>query len=467
MVKNIWSIGGIDPGAKAGIVADAFVARFYGNEATSIATCITAQNDQYFYKKEDVSVDIFKDTLESQLEQRKPDIIKLSVIANKELLECLISFLERRELTGVFIVLDPVIKSTSGGLLKDKELVKLLKEKLLSYVDFICPNLEEALELTGCSNEKDAAKALMSYGVKKVLIKGGMQGTMVWDYYFDEIKHHYLWQAKVEKNYRGTGCHLASILCCLMLKEESFYDALILAKAQLFASIKRSKGSILDLGIKLTAEDMCRISLEKNFLEYPESPDIDQNKLKIYPVFPDFKTIDENSSSIETVQLRIKNRDPLKEIEKATKLCTEKNIQLFINDYWKEAMETKSYGLHIGQEDLEAADMEAIKKSNIRLGISSHDLFEACTASYYKPSYMAFGPIFGTTCKSMTFGPRGFSMLAKIRRLFPRPLVAIGGLKKQHLDELKKAGANSVAMISAITEHPNPQAELKAWKDAF
>ena len=121
----------------------------------------------------------------------------------------------------------------------------------------------------------------------------------------------------------------------------------------------------------------------------------------------------------------------------------------------------------LGQEDLASADILAIKQAGLRLGISTHSWFEAAIAHRYKPSYIALGPVFPTTCKSMRFGPQGFAKLKQWKDAWPYPVIAIGGLKVEHAKDLNHSGVDGVAVISDITKAEDPKHQVEAWLKAL
>jgi thiamine-phosphate pyrophosphorylase len=104
--------------------------------------------------------------------------------------------------------------------------------------------------------------------------------------------------------------------------------------------------------------------------------------------------------------------------------------KLVVNDYWRAAIIAGAKHLHLGQEDLAEADLKAIRDSGLTLGLSTHDNAELETALRARPDYLAFGPIFSTTLKSMRFAPQGISRITEWkRRIGSIPLVAIGGYR--------------------------------------
>jgi thiamine-phosphate diphosphorylase len=173
---------------------------------------------------------------------------------------------------------------------------------------------------------------------------------------------------------------------------------------------------------------------------------------------------------VKTMQLRIKDvtGDPLeREIAEATTIARSCGMQLFINDYWEMAIKHGAFGVHLGQEDLATADVHTLRSRGLRLGISTHSYFEAAVAHGMHPSYVALGPIFPTTCKSMRFGPQGFARVNEWRTMLPYPLVAIGGLSPEHAPVLREGGADGWAVISDWLQHPKPLLRAKEWLDCM
>ncbi len=162
---------------------------------------------------------------------------------------------------------------------------------------------------------------------------------------------------------------------------------------------------------------------------------------------------------ITTIQLRSKDQtgDELEnEIEQSIALANKFQARLFINDYWQLAIKHRAYGVHLGQEDVADADLQAIHQAGLRLGISSHSDEEVARACAAKPSYIAFGPVYPTTSKIMAFGPQGIAQLKHRVETLDYPVVAIGGINHQRLPDVLATGVNGIALISAITQASDP-----------
>jgi hydroxymethylpyrimidine kinase / phosphomethylpyrimidine kinase / thiamine-phosphate diphosphorylase len=160
---------------------------------------------------------------------------------------------------------------------------------------------------------------------------------------------------------------------------------------------------------------------------------------------------------ITTIQLRIKNPSQIEnEIQEAVTLARKFSARLFINDFWEPAIEYQAYGVHLGQEDLDTADLEKIYRAGLRLGISTHCKAEVERALILKPSYIACGPIYPTTSKVMPFEPQGIEKLKHWKNLLPYPIVAIGGINLARMPEVAATGVDGIAVISAITGAKDP-----------
>ena len=168
-----------------------------------------------------------------------------------------------------------------------------------------------------------------------------------------------------------------------------------------------------------------------------------------------------------TIQLRAKDlneSEALQTVTDALEMIRGTSAKLVVNDYWRAAIVAGAKHLHLGQEDLAEADLNAIRDAGLTLGISTHDDAELETALRAKPDYIALGPIFPTTLKSMRFAPQGIPKITEWKkRIGGIPLVAIGGIKLEQAAEIFAAGADSIAVVSDITQSAEPDARVRAW----
>jgi thiamine-phosphate pyrophosphorylase len=172
---------------------------------------------------------------------------------------------------------------------------------------------------------------------------------------------------------------------------------------------------------------------------------------------------------VGTVQLRAKSlndADALAIVREALAVTRGTSTKLVVNDYWRAAIEANAEHLHLGQEDLADADLKAIRQAKLTLGVSTHDDEELAAALDAKPDYVALGPIFFTTLKSMRFAPQGIPKITEWkRRVGNIPLVAIGGIKLEHAADIFAAGADSIAVVSDVTQNADPDGRVRAWLD--
>jgi thiamine-phosphate pyrophosphorylase len=170
---------------------------------------------------------------------------------------------------------------------------------------------------------------------------------------------------------------------------------------------------------------------------------------------------------VGTVQLRAKDLDDgaaLQIVSDALAVTKGTNTKLVVNDYWRAAVVAGAKHLHLGQEDLAEADLAAIRDAGLTLGISTHDDSELETALRAKPDYIALGPIFPTTLKSMRFAPQGIAKITEWKnRIGNIPLVAIGGIKLEQSAAIFAAGADSIAVVSDVTQNADPDSRVHDW----
>ena len=184
-----------------------------------------------------------------------------------------------------------------------------------------------------------------------------------------------------------------------------------------------------------------------------------------YPVVPTAAWVERLLGwGVRTVQLRIKAADHTPaEISTEVIAAIEAGkavpgAQVFINDHWQLALAADAFGVHLGQEDLDTADIEALRNAGIRLGLSTHTPAELARAQAVQPSYLAIGPIYPTTLKVMPYEPVGLERLAQwVKLAAPFPVVAIGGISLERMSGVLACGVDGVAVVSAVTMAANPQ----------
>lgn len=170
---------------------------------------------------------------------------------------------------------------------------------------------------------------------------------------------------------------------------------------------------------------------------------------------------------IRFVQLRIKDRPQAElraDIRRARDLCAAHGCTLVVNDHWRLAIDEQCDFVHLGQEDLDEADVGAIRRAGLRLGISTHDAAELARALATTPDYVALGPVYPTILKKMPWAPQGLERLGTWkRRVGDLPLVGIGGITLERAAGVFAAGADIVSAVTDITLAPDPEARVRGW----
>lgn len=173
---------------------------------------------------------------------------------------------------------------------------------------------------------------------------------------------------------------------------------------------------------------------------------------------------------VKLVQLRVKEREETQvraQIRQARDLCAKSGAQLVVNDFWRLALEENCDFVHLGQSDLDGADLPALRAKGVRLGVSTHDEAELDRALSLTPDYVALGPIYPTLLKQMAFAPQGLERISVWRqRSGAIPLVAIGGLTPERAKLVLQAGADSACVVTDILRNSNPADRTRAWVDA-
>ncbi len=173
---------------------------------------------------------------------------------------------------------------------------------------------------------------------------------------------------------------------------------------------------------------------------------------------------------VKLVQLRLKNlpeEDIRRQIARARDFCAVHDAQLVVNDYWQAALDLNCSFVHLGQEDMDTADIKALRKAGIRIGLSTHDEDELERALSFDPAYVALGPVYPTLLKKMKWDPQGLDRVTDWKRRVGKvPLVAIGGLTPERLPGVFAAGADSAAVVTDIQTAQDPEARTRTWIEA-
>lgn len=504
---SVLLIGGADPSG-AGLQADWRVIHALGMHAYSVTTAVTAQNNTEVSELGVLPAWQVTAQLESVMQALKQAdaqplaAIKMGMLGDELVVAAVCEAIMRLREQGQSprIIIDPVIAASSGTRLLSEAGEQALREQLFPLADVITPNLNELAQLTGLpvssvSEVETAVNALLDSGATSVLLKGGHfnpESATSSDYFASDSLRFWLmgtrWPERA--NVRGTGCLFATAIACASAQGYSVADAIVLAKTLVSRGIRQAVlvagayqarlGDVNPDDWSVDYQDFPLMTPQSPEAPRPELARCDTLRLGIYPVVDSVNWVEKLiDCGITTIQLRLKTdtdnppseQELDSQIQKAVSVCKDRNIRLFINDHWQLAIKHGAYGIHLGQEDLYEADLQAIANAGCRLGVSTHSYTEVARALWVNPSYIALGPIYATTSKAMPWVPQGAAAVERWVKLLEGeyPLVAIGGINLARAQALKATGIGSVAMISAITKAPDYQAataELQAVWDS-
>lgn len=483
----VWTIAGSDSGSGAGIQADLLTCHDLGVHACTVITALTAQNSVVVNQIEYASAAIFCaqiDTLQADL---PPTVIKLGMMGSTALLCALAQFLSKHP--DIPIICDPVMVTSSGSELLPSSSLEYFMKHILPKVHVLTPNIHEAAVLTGKTFQhqeaiEDAARLLCQYGAKSALVKGGdahsvgeLSSSFSQDFWTDGRRSIWLTGHR-QKHFHnhGSGCSLASAITACLAQGYTLMDALVMAKAYVTQGIRlaepcgKGPGPVAHAGWPNESVDFPWITrTAQQGAQRSQFPNCGPEPLGFYPIVESVAWLEKCLSlGVKTIQLRIKNTKSLahlkQAIRQATALVKNNKTRLFINDHWALAIEYGAYGVHLGQADLNTADIKAIEKAGLRLGISTHCYEELARAKALRPSYIAYGPIYHTLTASIPFSPRGTLLLKQVCELMrDYPVVAIGGVTYPKLADIYSTGVNGVATISAIKQANDLATTVKNW----
>jgi hydroxymethylpyrimidine kinase/phosphomethylpyrimidine kinase/thiamine-phosphate diphosphorylase len=495
----VWTIAGSDSSAGAGIQADLYTFHDLGADGCSVISAVTAQNSQAVQLVESVSEKMFTQQLASLAEDMPAKVIKIGLIASVEHVKILAQQLALYKQTWAhrpFVIYDPVAVASTGDEMAEEGINEVIKTQLLPQIDLLTPNANEVLTLSGhalISGEsfKPAVDKLISMGCGSVLIKGGhfeLVDDIALDYWSDGKREIALTSPRLnDVHTHGTGCTLASAIAATIALDYFIEDALVIAKAYLNQGLKASKalgageGSVSHCGWPTERADFPEVVLPESSIGYeldlpgsleagPGFKPCDTIKLGLYPVVDSVEWVERVLKlGVKTLQLRIKDKQPEQveqQIIDAIALGKEYDARLFINDYWQLAIKHNAYGVHLGQEDMDVADLPLIADAGLRLGLSTHGYYEMLRARQLKPSYIALGHIFPTQTKEMPSDPQGLTRLSKYANLMSDiATVAIGGINLERAPAVWQTGIGSIAVVTAITLADDPKQVVERFNE--
>lgn len=449
----VWAIGGIDSSGGAGLTVDAKTCDHFGAICCPILTAIVAQNHDQVVHVQSLTKKQFRKQVDALQATLPPDVIKIGLIKSIAVMQEVIDIIK---INSVSVVIDPILQTSSGYCIHSSAEFAFFQKNLLPLATVLTPNISEAQRLTKiiCSTSRAInamGMQLSQQGPREIIIKGGHSAThQAMDFWTNGQNTSWFDASKITiGTARGTGCAFATAI-----------------------AIRLAVGCDVTAAIPMVKQFMSRILLHSiplgtayylrfNRTSWTRSPQIDV--IGFYPIVSDIPQLQQLIAwGVKTIQLRIKAAVSERLIKYACEITKRVKVKLFINDHWSLAIKHSAYGVHLGQEDLFKADLAAIKKAKLRLGISAHTIAEIQTAITIKPSYIAVGALF----KSPTKPKRAVLPTEEIKRFFEItscPLVAIGGINLNNVELLRPHGFAGVAVISAI-QTPLLEQEIAQWQ---
>lgn len=494
----IWTVAGTDSGGGAGISADQRAADAFGVHLCPIVAAVTAQNSVAVTQIQAIDAQVLQAQFQALADDLSPHVIKtglLGSVANVQALARTVDVLRSRH--PVALVVDPVLRASTGADFADEALLQAYREWLLPRATVITPNRREAARLLGqpelsITDVPLAAAALQALGPATVCITGGDDHyhTLAHDWLHSPHAQGWLTLPRVPTtHHHGTGCTFASGLASAMACGFVSTDAAVLAKMMTTDALRHAHGVgqgpgpvHAHPGFSTDPTLLPRLSLG------PPPPDHWPTRDR--GPAPGLYAIVDSADRVEavvqagaaTVQLRVKpptqkidtwTSQLRQEIELSARAATAVGARLVLNDHWREAIDLGGVpAVHLGQEDLLAlSDTDLTRLSQARaeglgLGLSTHSLWELCRAHTMLPDYIACGPVWPTTTKDMPWIPQGLDNLAWWVRMSPAPVVAIGGiLTPEQLEAAAACGAAGGCVVRGLGI--DPAQTLPQWQAAW
>ena len=474
----------VDSGGGAGITADILSIHDHGAWGLPLVNAVSSQSLKRVAGIENISAAMFSNMLDVALSDwEEISAVKVGLMPDRKTLDIFLTALETK-LKGVKVVWDPVLTATAGRL--ESADLKSNLSRILKVTTIFTPNLPEALELAGWDKARlkqdgvfELGRFFVKMGAKNVIIKGGHLGDSVAtadDVFVSERLSFLMRLPKAAGDgAHGGGCALSSALAALLAKDYAPEDAAVLAKAYVYHGILdpdlQSDGGrppVGHHGLICSLKYFPEI-FEEGFPQKAEPFPLCPTQLGLYPVVDSVEWVETLlAMGVRTIQLRIKDKnDPqlAEKIKRSVFLSKTYKARLFIDDHYDLAIAAGAYGVHLGMEDLRTADLEKIRKSGLRLGVSTHGLYEMLKGLQLNPSYIALGHIFPTKSKVMPSKPQGVEKLDHEAALLENvvPTVAIGGIKLHNLADVLSTKVGSVALITGITQSDDPLLTTQKW----
>lgn len=485
----IWSIAGLDSGGGAGLSADQRAADAFGLHLCPVAAALTAQNSVAVEAVFPVPPGQLDAQLAALASDLPPRAIKTGLLGGVEQLRVVTRWVDRlRERAPVALVVDPVLRASTGASFADEALLRAYRDELLPRATVVTPNRREAARLASEAGVAEQARAL---GVANVCITGGDEGgALALDWLATE--HASGWLAlprRDARNHHGTGCCFATAVAAGLARGFVAADALVLAKMLTTSGLHGGATPGAGAGpLRPSAGFITDASLLPALFDSPPAA-WPARHAALRGVEGVYAITDSGAhaaalfdAGLATVQLRLKRAAGesgaawhtrlAAEVQPAREAARRHGATFILNDHWRAALALGVDFVHLGQEDLLAldatgrADLAQARARGLRLGLSSHSLWELARAAAWAPDYVACGPVWPTTTKAMPWRPQSLGNLAWWAAMAPAPVVGIGGvLEPAQLTQVAASGARAGCVVRGLA--PGARHAPRDWVEAW
>lgn len=494
----LWSIAGTDSGGGAGLSADQRAADAFGVHLCPVVSAITAQNTVAVTQIQAIAPEWLDAQLQALASDLPPRVIKTGLLGSAAHARVVADWVDRLRARGpVDLVIDPVLRASTGAAFADEALLQAYRSELLPRASAITPNQREAAALLGGETPlalPSTATALQALGPQAVVITGGDAPTpgLSIDWLCTPQARGWLSLPRVgTDNNHGTGCTFASSMAAALALGFVGADAAVLAKMATTHALRQARqvgqgpGPVIGLaGFGNDPSLLPRLSLDD-----PAPTDWPTREAArapgVYAIVDSAERVEavlRVRPTVDTIQLRMKRPAGLdaatwfetlrQSILRSQQAADAAGVTLVINDHWRTAIDCGARALHLGQEDLlaltpaEQKGLRAARAHGVQLGLSSHSLWELCRAATWTPDLIACGPVWPTTTKDMPWVPQGLDNLAWWAHMARAPVVGIGGiLEPAQLQAVAAAGAAGGCVVRGLGA--SPEHTLPAWRSAW
>jgi len=255
---NLLSIGGSDPSSGAGIQSDVKTFFSFNAHCLTVITAITSQNTSSFGMIEPVSQKILKNQLEFVISDFKIEGIKIGMVYNSQIIKVIYHQLKKLK---VPIVIDPVLKSTTGGTLIESSAIKDFQKFIIPLATVITPNKFEAeilskTKINAKNTPEKVAKIIQKMGAKNIVITGiETKNNQISDFVLEKNNKYFISGDKISKINHGSGCNYSAAMIFALAENKSIRESAKFAKQFTYNSIKNAKN--LGMGIAITDIQEC------------------------------------------------------------------------------------------------------------------------------------------------------------------------------------------------------------------